>query len=239
MILDHFHPPMSVQRPWEGFYSEWTTMIANHLNREVLPAGYVAIPQVRRGPAVDVDVAAFETQSTASMREPSGAAPRWTPAKPEWTGFVELADRDLFEVRVIEDKDGPRLVAAIELVSPANKDRPAQRLAFAGKCGGYLRQSVALVVVDIVTSRIENLHRRILEILELDAPDRLESSLFAGAYRTVADNGGFRLEMWTEPLSIGGSLPTLPLWLGADLAIPLDLGASYRSAREMLRIAQV
>ena len=35
-----------------------------------------------------------------------------------------------------------RLRAAIELASPANKDRPRNRLTFAGKCVGYLERGV-------------------------------------------------------------------------------------------------
>ena len=40
-----------------------------------------------------------------------------------------------------------------------------------------------------------------------------------------------------QPLSLGGSLPTLPLWLQADLCLPLDLEATYRSACVARRIA--
>jgi len=39
-----------------------------------------------------------------------------------------------FEVQVLRNFGGPQLRAAIELVSPANKDRPAARRVFAGKC---------------------------------------------------------------------------------------------------------
>jgi hypothetical protein len=38
-------------------------------------------------------------------------------------------------------------VAAIELVSPANKDRPEQRSQFTAQCAALLRQSVSLVPV--------------------------------------------------------------------------------------------
>ena len=42
---------------------------------------------------------------------------------------------------------GATLVAAIELVSPGNKDRPEARLAFAAKCVSYLTRGVGLIVV--------------------------------------------------------------------------------------------
>lgn len=39
-----------------------------------------------------------------------------------------------FGVRVFETSGGPRLVAAVELVSPGNKDRAEKRTAVAAKC---------------------------------------------------------------------------------------------------------
>ena len=131
---------------------------------------------------------------------------------------------------------GPRLVAAIELVSPANKDRPAHRQAFAGKCAGYLRQGIGLIVVDVVTELHESLQRAIQDMLELDAAGTRDSQLFAAAYRTVPHDASLRLEIWSEALSLGRELPTLPLWLETDLAVPVDLEATYATTCRRLRI---
>ena len=57
----------------------------------------------------------------------------------------------------------PRLVAAIELISPANKDRPEHRSQFTSKCAALLRQGVSLVLVDVVTARNVNLYADLLE----------------------------------------------------------------------------
>ena len=46
------------------------------------------------------------------------------------------------------------LLAAIEIVSPANKDRPENRRAFAAKCAALLRQGVAVSILDVVTARV-------------------------------------------------------------------------------------
>ena len=45
------------------------------------------------------------------------------------------------------------------------------------------------------------------------------------------------LETWTCLLALGEPLPTLPLWLASDLAIPLDLESSYQQACRALRIS--
>ena len=44
-----------------------------------------------------------------------------------------------------------------------------------------------------------------------------------------------RVKIWAYPL-VGGTLPTLPVWLGDDLAISLDLEASYEKTCRTLRI---
>ena len=54
---------------------------------------------------------------------------------------------------------GRTLVAVIELVSPANKDRPAKRRLFAAKCATYLSRGIGLIVLDVVTSRQANLQQ--------------------------------------------------------------------------------
>jgi hypothetical protein len=211
-------------------------MIAAGLNR-LLPSRYVAIPLTSRGPQVEIDVAALElARATSAVAAPSS----WSPGEPALRASVDWSGRDLFEVRVIDQEDGPKLVGAVELISPANKDRPATRHAFAGKCAGYLRLGVGLVIVDVVTTRQQDLHRQLLELLELDAPGpNGEGSLYAAAYRTEPGEreGQGRLDVWPRQLRVGGELPTLPLWLSAGLAVPVDLASSYDAACELLRIS--
>ena len=234
-LFDHFHQPLSSQRPWDGFHSTWAAAIAEHLNEFRLPERYVALPQVRRG-TIEVDVATLREPPAVYAGGASSPGTQWSPSQPAWVGEIDGPDRDWFEVRIVEAAGGPRLVAAIELVSPANKDRPAHRQAFAGKCAGYLRQSIGLIVVDVVTDRHESLQRAIQDMLELDAVETLDSQLFAAAYRTVPKEETLRLEIWTEALTLGQPLPTLPLWLEADLAVPVDLEATYAITCKRLRI---
>ncbi len=78
---------------------------------------------------------------------------------------------------------GPTLVAAIELVSPSNKDRPQTRLAFAIKCASYLAQGIHLIVVDVVTNRTANLHNEIMALMEkagFDLPPKAKLYAFYG-----------------------------------------------------------
>src|SRR5205814_8987077 len=80
----------------------------------------------------------------------------WAPPSP--VAVMPALFPDDFEVQVFIGVAGPTLVAAIELVSPGNKDRPEARPAFAAKCAAYLQRGIGVSVVDIVTSRHANLH---------------------------------------------------------------------------------
>ena len=47
-LLDHFHPPLKLQYPWECFHSNWATRLADALNDEWLPPEFLAAPKVKR-----------------------------------------------------------------------------------------------------------------------------------------------------------------------------------------------
>ena len=92
---------------------------------------------------------------------------------------------DDIEVQVFSTSTGATLVAAIELVSPGNKDRPETRGAFAAKCVSYLTRGIGLIVVDIVTNRLANLHNEVMTLLGQGAPFLLEPA----ATTYAVDNG--------------------------------------------------
>jgi hypothetical protein len=233
--LDHFHPPLSVSHPWKAFHSGWANAITTQLN-EVLPEGYYAIPEVPLGDQIEIDVATLERLGGARA-ESAAATAVWAPPRPRLSAPVDFPRLQSVEVHIFEDSGGPQLRAAIELVSPANKDRPRSRLTFAAKCVGYLERGVNLVVIDTVIGRRSNLHAAIGEMLEADdlAWDS-PSHLYAVAYRRTLIRRQTSVEAWPRRLSLGGELPTLPLWIDADLCIPLPLETSYEAACRSLRI---
>jgi hypothetical protein len=153
---------------------------------------------------------------------------------------LNFSHPDLCELQVFTDQEGPQLVGAVELVSPSNKGRPSERHQFAIKCASYLQQNVGVVVIDVVTERGGNLHADLLEILEV-AQDRAkfgEDPLYTCAYRTVSARKAIKLEYWAEPLEVGGELPSLPLWIGPNLCVPLHLEQAYGQALKSSRIPQ-
>jgi hypothetical protein len=130
------------------------------------------------------------------------------------------------------------LAGVIELVSPANKDRPAHRDAFVSKCAAYLQQGVGLIVVDMVTDRRANLHDELLARLHAPGVAPWDAALYAVSYRPVNRAGQANLDMWQTVVAVGYSLPTLPLWLRGSVCVPVDLDATYhRTCREQRLMA--
>jgi Protein of unknown function (DUF4058) len=239
-LLDHFHPPLQEEVPWTTLHHAWATFIMQQLNRS-LPRGFLALAHIHLGGQLQVDVAAGQNEP-AWMSAPSEAgvataAALWAPPRPALTAPLDPAILELFQIHVFFGET-MRLVAAIELVSPRNKDRPAARRAFAAKVAGYLQKQVGVVVVDVVTDRHESLHEELVRLLGLgeEIETAFTADLYATAYRPVADEEPPQLEMWTEELTVGAALPTLPLWIAANRAVPLDLESTYRAALGTFRL---
>jgi Protein of unknown function (DUF4058) len=237
-LLDHFKPPLSQRRRWESFHSAWAEAIAQQLNQDLLPPHYFAEANIKVGTHIATDVGTFEESDDGQAPPPEGSVAVWAPPRPTATAPLSFNRPDVFEVQVLNDEEGPQVVAAIELVSPANKDRPSNRHMFGVKCASYLQQSIAVVVVNVVTERSGNSHRGVLDVLEVTAatPGQSPTDLYAVAYRAVADGEALSLEMWVELLTLGAPLPTVPLWIGAERCVPLHLEETYAAACAARRI---
>jgi hypothetical protein len=234
-LLDHFHPPLRGPRRWEGFHNGWATYIAQQLNQQLLPPNYFAESEITLGPELEIDVATLEVNSSTTQGQAT-----WTPPKPQLSVAVDFAQLEGVEVRVYQDLGGAELRAAIELVSPSNKDREGNRRTFAAKCASHLRHGVGVVIVDVVTSRSGNLHEEIFNLLDVRSRRPIWTSLtglYAISYRAVTLRKKPRVEVWPEVLTLGQSLPTLPLWLAVDLCVPLDLDETYLTTCRSLRIS--
>src|SRR5438477_9309208 len=189
-LFDHFHPPLYPHHHWESFHSNWATRIADGI-AAVLPPDFQVEEHTHAGPGFEIDVATYEEEKSPQDGVSTGpalatrAAPAYAPPVPD--GTMPATFPDTFEVRVFSTTAGLTLVAVIELVSPGNKDRPAERRAFVAKCASYLAQGVSLIVVDVVTNRHANLHNELMRLMEtgIDHDLPAEVNLYAVAYRPV------------------------------------------------------
>jgi hypothetical protein len=228
-LLDHFHPPIKARLPWETLHAAWATHLADGLN-EILPPGFIALERKRFASSFEIDIGTYEETLSKGSANGTAAvleAPAYSPPVPKRTAVPSFAD--VTEVLVYEDPDQPRLVGAIELVSPRNKDRPAAVQAFVAKCASYIADGASVIVVDVVTSRRANLHTELMTLLGQPDPADLpaDSNLYVVAYRPMLRGDEPGLQIWPYPLALGEPLPTVPLRLTGDDFVPVDLESTY------------
>jgi hypothetical protein len=244
-LRDHFRPPVLKRSSWEGFHGMWPATMVQRLFPQ-LPPEYIAEPRAHLGSYYEIDVSAYEeTEPRApalSAWETSGgglATATWAPPEPTLVVDADWAEQYAYEVLIYDESRARQLVAAVEIVSPANKDRPENRRAFVTKCAAMLQQKVSVSIVDPVTIRHFNLYTELLALLDRKDPAFAPNPppTYAATCRCrMIDNIG-KLEAWAYPLVVGQALPTLPVWLTEDLKVSLELEASYEDTCRVLRLA--
>jgi hypothetical protein len=103
-----------------------------------------------------------------------------------------------------------------------------------------LQQDVCVALVDLVSVRQANLYAAILALLSRHDPklDPTPPHLYAVSLRArKRHNKSSLLDAWFYPLAAGQPLPTLPLWLSADLRAAVPLESSYEETCRLLHIA--
>lgn len=251
-LYDHFRGPIA-RRPWESFHGRWAYAIADDLNRR-LPKKYVADAPMHLGSSVSADVAEYERlgeheqhngELSSNGNGGGGVAiatetQTETYAPPTTTLSMPANFPTELRVEVRDTSENYRLVGVIELVSTSNKKELSEREQFAAKCLSYLGKGIGLVVIDIVTVRLWNLHNVMIHLAGLEEkflmPD--DPPLYVTAYRPVHRKKEDLIDLWMWPLAVGSALPAVPLALKAFGCVRLDLEATYREACERSRIPE-
>ncbi len=237
-LQDHFHAPIFPSFPWESFHSLWAGSVVALLNR-TLPRRFRAFAQVHLGRHIEADVAEIDHGGVIEEDPRNGvssggvAVQPWAP--PRTSIVIPAIFPDDIVVPVL-DLEGGRIlpVAVVEFVSPGNKDRAETRRGFALKSAAYLQRGLGLIVVDIVTGRRANMHNELMDLLGHPPTTRMppETFTYATAYCPRQQEETSQIEVWRNPLTLGDSLPVLPLALRGAMTIAVDLEATYAEACE-------
>jgi hypothetical protein len=240
-LLDHFRPPILNRGSWEGFYGGWPMTMVIDLCKS-LPQRYTAEPRVHLGKNFEVDIGTFDVEPETGFKsiadDVGTAVATWAPPAPTLTLELDPTDLYEYEVLIFDQQRGRELVAAIELVSPANKDRPESRQAFTAKCASLLQKNICVSIVDLVTVKHFNLYCEVLEVFgQIDPTFHPHPpSTYAVTCRSRQLATRSRFESWAYPMVVGQRLPLLPIWLDNDHAISLDLEVSYQQTCSVLRL---
>ena len=240
-LRDHFRAPIDDVHSWDGLHGMWPAMIVRQLI-EVLPEPYFAVPGVHLGTLYEIDIGTYREDTSAvaenDLERSDGAIATYVAPMPTLTLEPHLPDQDVYEVRIFDSRRNRRLVAAIEIVSPSNKDRPETRGAFVSKVATLLKQDICVTIVDVVTTNSFNMYAELMKFLDCSDPalGQIAMPIYAVTIRTRYEGHRRMIDNWYHPLALGQVLPTLPIWLKESWAISLELESSYEETCRMLRV---
>jgi hypothetical protein len=220
------------ERGWDSVHPLWLTYLLEYV-QERLPEGYKAF--LGGVPSLTVDT---------GHGKPDVSVRQWglEPAAETVTSGTGVLEPDL-EASVAFRLDPQRavhidfhgqLIAALEIVSPRNKDRADAKETYANRYLGYLRLGVHLLLVDVLPRpKGFSFSDAITGGLGMELPPLPPP--FAAAYRVgevvpVGDEMGSLVGLWRRELQVGEPLPTLPLSLTVHRYIVIDLEETYQRA---------
>jgi Protein of unknown function (DUF4058) len=223
---------------FHDFHNAWITELRNALNGGVLPAGYYALGEQRSGD-VSPDVLTLHSEAP-SPHQTSAAASDHTgmiavaEQPPNVSLALEAATDAAFYIAkrrtlVIYQTTGDRIVAFIEILSPGNKHSQHTIDDFLDKVVAALRAGYHVLVLDLFPpGRCDpsGIHGVIWEYLTSEAwqfrPDR---PLTLASYCAKVP-----ITAYVEPISVGRTLPEMPLFLTPDHYIYVPLEQTYMAA---------
>jgi hypothetical protein len=219
-------------RGWDSVHQLWINALLFWV-QDRLPAGYRAYLGSVPGLAIasepgrpDVGVRAWKPAANEEQSTRSGTL--IDDLQPDFQAVALLNPEPPSAIHVFQEG---KLVAAIELISPRNKDRPSSREFYRNRYLGYLWSGVHLLLVDV--------HRRpsgfsFLEMmaaeLQCQFPVELPPHAVSWNVGGPTPDGGLFLDGWYRALTPGQELPSLPLVLGAGKSLLIDLEHTYVDA---------
>jgi hypothetical protein len=105
-------------------------------------------------------------QWNGSRSMKSGTFATYSQPEPTLTLEPRLPNQDVYEVRIYDSRRNRQLVAAVEIVSPSNKDRPENRATFVAQAATLLKNNICVSIVDVVSTYDFNLYAELMSFLD-------------------------------------------------------------------------
>lgn len=217
---------------FHDFHSSWIIHLKEALNDGLLPKGFYAMAEQHAGQMI-ADILMLqagdrepltpgETGSVAVAEAPPQVG-RKVVASPNAT--YRAARRTL----AIRHTSNHRVVALLEILSPANKDRPASLEDFVEKAHEALRHGCHLLIIDLYPPGPHDPQGIHGVIWENFGPD--EETPSPEQPLTLAAYVSNRLpEAYVVYVGVGASLPEMPLFLDRGWHVNVPLEATYQAA---------
>ena len=214
---------------YHDFHLEWISQIKREVNSQ-LPADYYALAEQYAG-GFAPDVLTLQSVDT-DTDSPSGSVA--TVAQPK-TKLYQEADSEFYlgkqSTIAIRHVSGDRVVAMIEIVSPANKNTSLGIRKFVSKVQELLNHKIHMLIIDpfpIGPRDPGGLHALIFGEYE-----NHPISLPAGSpLSLVAYECSDTIRAYIEPYSVGEKLINMPIYLYPGMYINVGLERTYLAAWE-------
>ena len=220
---------------FHDFHVAWIPELRTTLNGGLLPEGFYALAEQHAGRSI-ADVLTLHASPASPEPLPlpplaGGTAVAEAPPQVRRRQTFEPAALALRRSLAIRHVSGHRLVALVEIVSPANKDRPPTVEEFIAKAVDALDVGIHVLLVDLLPPGPcdpQGMQGRVYQRLEQsDEPYDLP----ADAPLTLASYAaGPQIEVYLEHLAVGAILPEMPLFLRHDRYVNVPLEATYQEA---------
>ena len=213
------------------FHTAWITHLSETLNGGLLPPSYYALPEQHGGRLI-ADVLTLQAPMPAvpvPAADEGGVAVAEAPPRVRRKLSPSPTARGTRRTLAIRHVSGHRIIALVEIISPANKERAAHVAEFADKAETALGHGIHLLLVDLFPPGRydpQGMHAAIWERFD-DEPYQLPPAevLTLGSY--VA---GPAPEAYLEHLAVGSPLAEMPLFLTPDRYINVPLESTYATA---------
>ena len=225
---------------FHDFHQAWITHLKEALNGGVLPSGYYAMSE-QSAAAVIPDVLTLRS-GDVQPSETDGGGVSMLAAPPKTKLHFALSENAASRLRqrIVTIRQAPdhRLVSVIEIVSPANKDRPASVRPFVRKVVDLMEAGIHVLLVELFAPGRhdpEGLHGVLWESLTGEGLPREGDG--GKPLRLASYLAGEMPEAFVEPISVGDRLHEMPLFLQADryVNVPLEqtAEAAWRGAPDV------
>jgi hypothetical protein len=214
------------------FHSLWIARLSDSLNMGLLPSDYLALVEQHTGDVVP-DVLTLSARSAEPSGDSPGGGLALAEAPPKVAVRMKLsgsaAYRQARKTLVVRHRSGRRIVAMLEIVSQANKDRERSVERFVRKAESALRQGIHLLVIDLLPPGLWDPQGVNAAIWDAFGGEGFQTAagkpLTLGAYLADPDP-----EAFVQPLAVGDPLPPMPRFLDVDHYVNVPLESTYAGA---------
>jgi Protein of unknown function (DUF4058) len=216
---------------FHDFHNVWVAELRTALNSGLLqPDYYALIEQHARRQIPDLLTLHMGAAQKEVPTTTGGVAVLEAPPRTR-RKVVDTAARTRRKTVVVRHVSGHRMIAIIEIVSPANKDRELHVDQFAAKIETALQHGIHVLLIDVFKPGKHDPHgmhgtvwNRVADEDESDCPPADEPFTLASYVASEP------IEAYLEHVAIGMAIPDMPLFLDPDRYINVPLEQTYLAA---------